>query len=69
VETPARALKGFSRIRLNPGEADTVNFKIPQQQIAVWNAERKWAIEAGEYTVWVGGSSNATLSAKFYLKP
>jgi beta-glucosidase len=69
VETPARALKGFSRIRLNPGETETVNFKIPQQEIAVWNAERKWAIEAGEYTVWVGGSSNASLSARFHLKP
>lgn len=69
VETPARALKGFSRIHLNPGETKTVTFEIPQQQIAVWNADKKWAIEAGEYTVWVGGSSEATLSTKFYLRP
>jgi beta-glucosidase len=69
VETPDRALKAFSRIHLNPGETETVTFKIPQQQIAVWNAEQKWAIEPGEYTVWVGGSSEATLSAKFFLKP
>ncbi|HTU33298.1 MAG TPA: glycoside hydrolase family 3 N-terminal domain-containing protein [Candidatus Acidoferrum sp.] len=69
VETAARALKGFSRIRLNPGERQTVTFNIPQEQIAVWNADKKWAIEAGEYTVWVGGSSEATLSTKFYLRP
>jgi beta-glucosidase len=69
VETPARALKGFSRIHLNPGETKTVTFEIPQRQIAVWNADKKWAIEAGEYTVWVGGSSEATLSSRFYLRP
>jgi beta-glucosidase len=69
VETPGRALKGFSRIHLNPGETKSVTFRIPQEQIEVWNGEKKWAIEAGEYTAWVGGSSQATLSAKFNLKP
>jgi beta-glucosidase len=69
VETPSRALKGFSRIHLNPGETKIVTFQVPQEQLAVWNAERKWAIEGGQYTVWVGGSSQATLSAKFDLKP
>ena len=69
VETPSRALKGFSRIHLKPGETRTVTFLVPQEQIAVWNAEKTWAVEAGGYTVWVGGSSQASLSAKFELKP
>jgi beta-glucosidase len=69
VETPARELKGFSRIHLQPGETQTVVFQIPQRQIAVWNADKKWAVEAGQYTVWVGGSSLANLSSHFDLKP
>lgn len=69
VETPSRALKGFSRIHLSPGETRTVTFRVPQQELAVWNAERKWAIEGGEFTVWAGGSSQASLSTKFNLKP
>jgi len=69
VETPARALKAFAPIHLNPGETETVTFKILQRQLAVWNADKQWAIEAGEYTVWVGGSSEATLSTSFYLRP
>jgi beta-glucosidase len=69
VETPARALKGFSRIHLKPGETKTVTFRIPEDQVAVWNTERKWAVEPGEYTVWAGGSSEATLSARFDLEP
>jgi beta-glucosidase len=30
----------------------------------MWNAEKKWAIEQGEYTAWVGGSSQASLSTQ-----
>ena len=67
VETPDRALKGFSRIALNPQETKHVVFRIPQDQLAVWNAEDKWAFEAGQYTVWVGGSSLASLTTKFVI--
>ena len=69
VETPERALKGFSRIHLQPGETRTVTFLVPRSQLAVWNAEKTWAVEAGRYTVWVGGSSRATLSTEFNLQP
>lgn len=69
VETPERALQGFARIHLQPGETHPVTFLVPQRQLAVWNAEKKWAVEAGRYTAWVGGSSQATLSAAFNLKP
>jgi beta-glucosidase len=69
VETPSRTLKGFSRIHLRPQETKTVNFHVPQQQIAVWNAEGKWVVEPGNYTAWVGGSSQASLTTAFLLKP
>jgi beta-glucosidase len=68
VETPARALKGFSRIHLKPGETRTVTFRVPQEQLALWNASNQWAVEPGDYTVWAGGSSAATLSARFTLR-
>jgi beta-glucosidase len=69
VETPSRALKGFSRIHLRPGETKTVHLHVPLEQMAVWSAEKKWVIEPGEYTAWAGGSSQANLSAKFNLRP
>jgi beta-glucosidase len=68
VETPERALKGFSRITLRPGETKPVTFEVPQDELAVWNAEKKWVVEPGAYTVWVGDSSQATLTAKFTLR-
>jgi beta-glucosidase len=67
VETPDKALKGFTRIHLLAGENRTVSFHVPLDQLAVWNAEGKWAIEPGMYTIWAGGSSLAILTQKFKL--
>jgi beta-glucosidase len=68
VETPGRSLAGFSRIHLRPQETKAVTFSIPQTQLAVWNAEGKWAVEPGQFTVWAGGSSEASLTAQFRLQ-
>jgi len=67
VETPARSLVGFSRIRLKPQETQSVSFRISRSRLAVWNVTRQWVIEPGSYTLWVGGSSEASLATKFVL--
>jgi beta-glucosidase len=67
VETPERSLQGFSRIHLKPQETKSVLFRVPQEQLAVWNTEGRWAVEPGSFTVWVGGSSLASLTTKFLL--
>jgi beta-glucosidase len=69
VETPRRSLKGFARIHLKPQETRTVSFAVPQDQLAVWNVEDKWVVEPGAFTVWAGGSSEASLTTKFILTP
>ncbi len=69
VETPDRSLAGFSRIHLRSQERRTLTFRIPQRQLAIWNADGRWSIEAGDYTVWAGGSSQASLKAGFHLRP
>ena len=68
VETPSRSLAGFSRIHLQQQETKAVTFHIPQSQLAVWNTKGKWAIEPGQFTVWAGGSSEASLIAQFRLE-
>jgi beta-glucosidase len=67
VVMPVKSLKGFQRIHLKPGEAQTVVFHVPQEQLAVWNPMQKWAIEPGAYTVWVGGQSDGIQSTHFTL--
>jgi beta-glucosidase len=69
VETPIRSLEGFTRVHLRPHESKMVTMHLPQKQLEVWNAEKTWAVEPGYYTLWVGGSSEAALTARFLLKP
>jgi beta-glucosidase len=68
VETPVKALKGFSRVHLKAGERRTVTFRVPQSELAVWNSEHQWVVEPGPYEVMVGDSSEAAVSAAFTLQ-
>jgi beta-glucosidase len=67
VEVSDRALQGFSRVHLRPGETKAVVFHLKQTQLAVWNLKHEWAVEPGPYTVVAGGSSQASLAASFTM--
>jgi beta-glucosidase len=67
VETPDRALKGFSRVHLKQGESKRVEFDLKQTDLAVWSRNHRWTVEPGTYTVFAGGSSDATLATKFTI--
>jgi beta-glucosidase len=68
VATPVKALKGFSRIHLQPNEFIAVTFHLKQSDLAVWDANQEWRVEPGEYTVTVGGDSESGRSERFTLK-
>ncbi len=68
VATPIKALKGFFRIHLKPGEFKIVQFRLKQSDLAIWNVNQEWKVEPGEYAINVGGDSQAVLSAIFTLK-
>jgi beta-glucosidase len=67
VETPDRALKGFARVHLKPGESRRLRFDLKRDELAVWSRNHRWIVEPGAYTVFSGGSSAATLATKFTL--
>ncbi len=68
VETPVKALKGFKRVHLLPGQSMKVTIRIRQSQLEVWGADRKWELEPGKFIVMVGGSSAGGLNGSFTLK-
>jgi beta-glucosidase len=67
VEVPNKALAGFQRLHLNPGEHQTVTFHLKQSELAVWNLKHQWAVEPGTYTIMVGNSSKALLHTSFKI--
>ncbi len=56
VYRPAKELKGFQKVFLQPGERAQVRFTLDQRSFALW--QDGWKVPAGEYTVLVGGSSD-----------
>jgi beta-glucosidase len=65
VEEPVRALKGFERVALRAGETRTVSFRIRPESLALYDRGMRRVVEPGTFTLYVGGSSDAELSARF----
>lgn len=58
VFSPVRELKGFVKLRLEPGEEQTVSVALDRRAFAWYGVEeRDWVVEAGEYTVAAAASS------------
>jgi beta-glucosidase len=65
---PVRQLKGFERVRLEPGAKRTVHFALGKDELQFWSPTgKKWVVEPEQFDVWVGENSNATLHGEFRL--
>ena len=60
VTRPVKELKGFAKVRLAPGESQTVSFMLHPDDLAFYNQDMKRVVEPGTFTVFVGGSSADT---------
>ena len=57
VARPIMELKGFSRVRLAPGEERDVSFVLTSDDLRMLDANMKWVTEPGAFRVMVGASS------------
>lgn len=62
---PVRELKGFEMVALEPGQTKTVTFSINEKTIAYFTANGRREAEAGDFKVYIGGSSQANLEGSF----
>ncbi|HZC34063.1 MAG TPA: glycoside hydrolase family 3 C-terminal domain-containing protein [Chthoniobacterales bacterium] len=71
VERPMRELKGFSKIRLSPGEKKEVSFVVDQRAFQYFDpATHQFKTDTGRYRLEVGASSrDLRLTEAFDLKP
>lgn len=65
VTRPVRTLRGFSKVRLAPGESKTVEFLLDQDDFALLGTDYLRLVESGTFTVFVGGSSTTDNQASF----
>jgi len=57
VAQPVRALKGFQRVSLAPGECKKVTFPLGPQAFALWNDQNRFAVESARATIWISPDS------------
>jgi len=58
---PAKELRNFARVQLQPCETKTGIIEIGKQQLEYWN-DGKWVVEPGEFKIMVGADSETLKS-------
>lgn len=55
---PVKELKGFSKIRLAPGQTETVTFEVGRDALAFFDDKaHEWVVEPGKFEAIIGASS------------
>ena len=57
---PIRALRGFTRVHLNPGESRKVHFDLTPRDLSSVTEAGKRVVAGGAYTLSVGGGQPGT---------
>jgi beta-glucosidase len=66
---PVRALKGFQKIALAPGETKRVTFNVESDALAIWNDHNEFAAEPAKISVWISPDSASGSEAKLEIQP
>ena len=57
IALPVRALRGFQKIKLAPGETRKVTFEITPEDLAFWNQQNVFIVEPSRATIWISPNS------------
>jgi beta-glucosidase len=69
VSQPVRALKGFQRVALAPGETKKVTFTLQPDAFALWNDRNQWVVEPAKAAVWISPDSAQGTPAALQILP
>ncbi len=67
VTRPVKELKGFKRLRLEPGQTMTVDFDLHTDDLSFYGRNMQLMTEPGDFHAWIGGSSDAELRTEFRI--
>ena len=65
ITRPVKELKGFERVVLKAGESKQVTFTLGPKTLGFYNTNGEYLVEAGDFEVFVGGDSDASVKATF----
>jgi beta-glucosidase len=65
ISQPVRRLRDFDRVTLQPGQTKTVSFTLDRNDVGFYDNMGKFVVEPGQIDVYVGDSSQATMTKSF----
>jgi len=68
ITRPVRALAGFRRVALRPGETQRVEFVLSARQLGFYNEAMRFTVEPGQFRVFVGPSSAEGIEGAFEVR-
>jgi beta-glucosidase len=70
IDRPVKELKGYKKVRLEPGKSEHVTLILNRRSLAYWDtASNNWRVDPGKFVVYVGDSSEHTpLEANFEVR-
>jgi beta-glucosidase len=58
VERPLKELKGFNKVKLEPGAIETISFELGKKDLSFYDIKSgSWIAEKGQFNILVGSSS------------
>jgi beta-glucosidase len=69
ITPPKRQLKGFKKVFLKKGESKVISLTLNPDDLKFYNSSLEFVAEPGQFEVFVGTNSDATLKTSFELKP
>ncbi len=67
ITRPVKELKGYRRVRLAPGETQTVSFDLHTDDLKFYGRDGKHVVEPGQFHAWLAGSCDAELRTEFRI--
>jgi len=67
VTRPIRELKGFDKVMIKKGETKTVTFTLTPEDLKFHDINMNFVAEPGDFDIYVGTDSNASLKTSFTL--
>ncbi|MFI5452058.1 beta-glucosidase BglX [Pedobacter sp. UC225_61] len=64
---PVKELKGFQKIKLQPGESKMVTFNLTEEDLKFYTSDLKFIAEPGDFKVFVGSNVRDVKEADFKL--